>query len=101
MKGRGVLRAVCAGIALMSFLATPQMATATERDDSLYRKAFEFKDETLALLGRLVDIDSGTGDTNGVNATAAIAMQELKSLGARVETFHNAVGEGENYVATL
>src|SRR5262249_18530636 len=98
MKSREFLRGVSAGIALISFSLMPSMAPAAERQDLIYQRAEQYKDEALTTLGRLVNIDSGTGDTAGVNATATIVTEELKALGAHVDVSPNSVGEGDNYV---
>jgi acetylornithine deacetylase/succinyl-diaminopimelate desuccinylase-like protein len=43
------------------------------------------KPELLNLLGRLVNIDSGTGSEIGLDAVGAVVADELKKLGMRVE----------------
>lgn len=56
-----------------------------------------------ALLERLVAIDSGTGDAEGVNAVGALDATELKALGAGVRAAPPPPGApaGDNLVATL
>ncbi len=44
------------------------------------------KPGAIKLWERLVNIDSGTGDVEGVNAVGAVAVEELKKLGAAIET---------------
>ena len=54
------------------------------------------------LLERLVAVDSGTGDAEGLNAVGAIDAAELKALGAEVKSVAPAPpGLGNNVVATL
>jgi len=54
------------------------------------------------LLERVVAIDSGTGDVDGVNAVGAVFAAELKALGADVKAVAPAPpAVGNNVVATL
>jgi glutamate carboxypeptidase len=54
------------------------------------------------LLERLVAIDSGTGDAEGLNAVGAIYAAELKALGAEVKALApTPPAAGDNVVATL
>ena len=56
----------------------------------------------LRLWERLVNIDSGTGDVEGLAAVGAIATEELRKLGAQVETIPAAKPAlGDNIVATF
>lgn len=56
----------------------------------------------LALLGELVNIDSGTGDVEGGRKVAARLIRELEPLGAKIEHVPaEAPGLPENTVATL
>lgn len=54
------------------------------------------------LLQRVVAIDSGTGDVEGLNAVGAVYAAELKTLGAEVKSVAPAPPSvGNNVVATL
>jgi glutamate carboxypeptidase len=70
-------------------------------NQQVYEKAQQYKDAALMLLERLVNIDSGTGDEQGVKAVSAIAIEELTKLGARIETFPAKPVVGDNIVATF
>jgi glutamate carboxypeptidase len=55
-----------------------------------------------ALLGRLVDIDSGTGDLAGIDAMIALLQPEFEKLGATVDIVPSVPASlGNNLVATL
>jgi glutamate carboxypeptidase len=72
-----------------------------EPNSQVYEKAQQYKDAALMLLARLVNIDSGTGDEQGVKAVGAIAIDELTKLGARIETFPAKPVIGDNIVVTF
>ena len=58
--------------------------------------------EARALLQQLVQIDSGTGDAQGLVAMAAILKPRLEQAGAKVESVPaDAPAVGDNIVATL
>jgi glutamate carboxypeptidase len=67
----------------------------------VYDKAQQFKNDALSFLGRLVSIDSGAGDEQGVNGVGALVTEELKKLEARVEISSAKPAAGDNIVATL
>ncbi|MFA9216402.1 MAG: glutamate carboxypeptidase [Sphingomonadaceae bacterium] len=75
---------------------------ANVKDEALLQRAAEAKPEVIALLGRLVNIDSGTGSEKGLDAVSAIVAGELKKLGMKVELVSAApAAVGHNLVATL
>ncbi|UGQ47233.1 glutamate carboxypeptidase [Massilia endophytica] len=76
-------------------------ASAQTPDAALLKRAEQVKPEALKLLGRMVNIDSGTFSEKGLNAVGALASAELKKLGFKVETFSAAPAAGKNIVATL
>jgi glutamate carboxypeptidase len=55
----------------------------------------------LKLLEQLVNIDSGTANEAGLNQVGGIVAEQLKALGARVETVSAAPAKGNNIIATL
>ena len=59
---------------------------APNRTSRFIEAAQQHKDEAIKLWERLVNIDSQTGDEEGLKAVGAIATEELKKLGARIET---------------
>jgi hypothetical protein len=72
-----------------------------EPNKQVYEKAQLYQDAALQLLERLVNVDSGTGNEQGVKAVSAIAIDELTKLGARIETFPAKPVVGDNIVATF
>jgi glutamate carboxypeptidase len=99
MKPRVLLRwFVAAGLAVFA-CCMPASADAAASNDQVYDRAQQYQDEAVALLGRLVNIDSGTGDHQGMSAIAAIATAELRALGGAIEFVPNSNGPGENIVA--
>ena len=59
---------------------------AAEANKPILDSAERQQPGAIKLWERLVNIDSGTGDVDGVNAVGAIAVEELKKLGAAIET---------------
>ncbi len=59
-------------------------------------------EDSRSLLERVVGIDSGTGDTSGLNAVGALYSNELRALGADSKAVPPAPpATGDNVVATL
>jgi len=77
------------------------VAAHAEPNAQVYEKAEQDKGDALALLQRLVGIDSGTFNEQGINRVGAIATAELTALGARIETFPATPALSRNIVATL
>src|SRR5476649_2731686 len=77
------------------------VAAHAEPNAQVYEKAEQDKGDALALLQRLVGIDSGTFNEQGINQVGAIATAELTALGARIETFPATPALSRNIVATL
>ncbi|HYP85674.1 glutamate carboxypeptidase [Variovorax sp.] len=77
-------------------------AWAQGRDDALLAAATTEKAALLKTLETLVNIETGTGDAEGLAASSAFVEGELKSLGFAV-TRHKAVGDvvGDNIVGYL
>ncbi len=86
-------------LAVALVLSAPALA---EPNRPILDKAQGFVPEALKLWERLVNIDSGTGDEEGLKAIAAILLEELKRSGATVETIPvTRPSVGDNIVATL
>src|SRR5882757_2102854 len=83
----------------MSVAAVPVLAAESVKP--ILDSAEKLKPDAIELWERLVNIDSGTGDADGIKAVGAIAIEELKKLGASVETVSSAPAAGDNIVATL
>jgi glutamate carboxypeptidase len=95
-------RAIVALSAAAAVLATGAAAAPAAKDAALWTAAQAARDDQLALLARLVDIDSGTGDAAGGRKVAAMLAPSLLALGARVQAVPaEAPGLPENLVATL
>ena len=76
-------------------------AVAAEAVKPILDSAEKHKPGALKLWERLVNIDSGTGDAEGLTAVGAIAIEELQKLGAKIETTSSAPAVGDNIVATF
>jgi glutamate carboxypeptidase len=76
-------------------------AMAAEAVKPILDSAEKHKPGAIKLWERLVNIDSGTGDAEGMKAVGAIAVEELKKLGAAIETVSSAPAAGDNIVATF
>ena len=61
-------------------------AFASEAVKPILDSAGKLKPDAIKLWERLVNIDSGTGDAEGIKAVGAIAIEELRKLGASIET---------------
>ncbi|WP_395405958.1 glutamate carboxypeptidase [Pseudoduganella sp. UC29_106] len=87
--------------AALAALVLAHASQAAEVDKPLLAKAEKQKPEVLKLLGRMVNIDSGTFNGKGLDAVGALATAELKKLGGRIETSSAAPAAGHNIVATF
>ncbi|MFI5447514.1 glutamate carboxypeptidase [Polaromonas sp. UC242_47] len=75
---------------------------AQTRNDALFAAATTEQPATVKTLERLVNIETGTGNAEGMSAMGQLLEAELKALGATV-TRHKAAGDvvGENIVGRL
>ncbi len=89
----------CGAVALLAVGAGP--LRAVQREESVFAAAEKFRPDGVALLERLVNIDSGTGHAPGLEQVAAVVADELGRLGARVELLSAAPVAGKNIVATF
>ncbi|HVW73183.1 MAG TPA: glutamate carboxypeptidase [Rhizomicrobium sp.] len=83
-----------------ALLATPGLAAA--RDDKVYAAVAANRAGFLDLLGRIVNIDSGTGDVAGGAKVTALLAERLKAIGG--ETHYEAAeapGLPDNLVAVF
>ncbi|HEY1149972.1 MAG TPA: glutamate carboxypeptidase [Pseudoduganella sp.] len=87
--------------AALAALVLAHASQAAEVDKPLLARAEKEKPEVLKLLGRMVNIDSGTFNGKGLDAVGAIATAELKKLGGRIETSSATPAAGHNIVATF
>lgn len=91
-----MLGALCAG------LLTSPMAWAQSRDEALFAAATAEQDAVVKTLERLVNIETGTGNAEGMLSMGALLEAELKALGATV-TYSKAMGNaiGNNLVGRI
>ena len=94
------LRTACHGMVLACALLAGN-AMAQKPHQATLDAATQQKEEALKLLERMVNIDSGSANTEGLDKVRAMAVEELRKLGARIETFPAEPHPGTNVVATL
>ena len=95
------MRSACHGVVLASALLAGGSTWAQKPHQGALDAATQCKDEALKLLERMVNIDSGSGSTEGLDKVREMAVGELRKLGARIETFPASPHPGTNVVATL
>jgi glutamate carboxypeptidase len=90
--------ALLAGLLLA---ASSQHALAQQRDEALFKAATDEQPALVKTLEQLVNIETGTGDAEGMAAAARYLEQQLQAHGLTV-TRHKAAGlsVGDNIVAT-
>ncbi|MFS2054498.1 M20/M25/M40 family metallo-hydrolase [Variovorax sp. Varisp41] len=76
-------------------------ASAQQPNQAVLDAATQKKEETLKLLERLVNIDSGSTNAEGLEKVRTLVVDELRQLGARIETFPAEPHPGSNVVATF
>jgi glutamate carboxypeptidase len=77
-------------------------AVAAKPDKRILDSATAARPAQLALLEKIVNIDSGTGDAAGAANVMAVLAPELKAIGAEIEMVPaEAAGMGDNLVARL
>jgi glutamate carboxypeptidase len=77
-------------------------AAAAKPDARILKAATAARPAQLALLEKIVNIDSGTGDAEGAARVMAVLVPELKAIGATIETLPaEGKGYGDNVVARL
>lgn len=98
---------VYATVGLLSFILTIVLllgqidSAVAARNSVLYDKAQKAQSEFLTMLETLVNIDSGTGDQKGLTQVENFVLQQLKAVGATVETTNAAPSAGRNILATV
>ena len=88
------MRKVLAGISLLI------AGTASAANPPLLDRAERERPAALALLERLVNIDSGTFNAKGLDDVGALAAAELRKQGFRIATLPAAPAASRNIVAT-
>lgn len=90
MKSRPPARRRMLAIAQCSALACALLAgsaMAQKPHQGVLDAATQSKDGALKMLETMVNIDSGSADTAGLAKVSDLAVEELRKLGARIETF--------------
>ncbi len=82
-------------------LAIACAPTLAEPNKQILDRARHYQIDALKLLERLVNIDSGTGYADGLVQVGAIAVEELRQLGADIEILPAKPAVGDNIVATF
>lgn len=91
---------VAAGVALLLVGGAAQ--AAARRDQAVYRAVEASRPGAIALLERIVDVDSGTGDVAGGERVESILSAPLEAAGAKVHTVPAEVsGVAPNLVAVF
>ena len=101
---RQALRRVVFATALLaagSAFAQQQPSTPGKPHQGALDAATQYKDEALKMLETMVNIDSGSANTEGLDKVREMALTELRALGARIETFPAEPHPGTNVVATF
>ena len=89
-------------LAVAAFISgTVAVAAASEAVKPILDSAERQQPGAIKLWERLVNIDSGTGDAEGLRAVGAIAIEELQKLGATIETVPATPAVGDNIVASF
>lgn len=101
MKVRVILKVLALTLLMATVLASTSVWSQS-RDEALLSAATLEQAAVLKTLGRLVNIETGTGNEEGMAAMAVLLESELKALGATV-TRHKAQGGvvGDNLVGRL
>jgi len=82
-------------------LAFSGAAWAQQPNRAVLDAATQKKEESLKLLERLVNIDSGSTNAEGLEKVRTLVVDELRQMGARIETFPAEPHPGSNVVATF
>ena len=100
-KRRYARRVIASAALAVVALAVASEHSCAEPNKQIIERAQHYKDDVLKLWERLVNIDSGTGDEQGLKEVGAIAIEELKKLGAAIEIFPAKPAVGDNVVASF
>jgi glutamate carboxypeptidase len=75
--------------------------SAAEANKLILDRAEHHKADALKLWERLVNIDSGTGDAEGLKEVSAIVIEQLVKLGGSIELVSAKPAVGDNVVASF
>ena len=86
----------------VALLAAAFAGSAAASSDEIWTAAAAARNDQLALLAALVNIDSGTGDADGGAKVEAVLIPRLQALGASIETVPaESAGLPDNVVASF
>lgn len=91
----------CIAIASLLCLTLLQFNAVAITDSIVYERAKQSQTNFLEPLKTLVNIDSGTGDLQGLTKVENIVIDRLKSIGADVKTIEAKPSAGRNIIATV
>ena len=89
----------CLSMGFAAAVCSSQLLAEPNKD--VYDRAAGYKDEALLLLERLVNIDSGSANTAGLERVRGVVVEELQKLGGKIETFPATPHPGTNVTATF
>ena len=99
---RGYARGLVASATLaVVALAAASGRSCAEPNKQIIERAQHYKGDVLKLWERLVSINFGTGDEQGLKEIGAIATEELRKLGAAIEILPAKPAVGDNVVASF
>lgn len=91
----------CIAIGSWLCLTFAQFNAVAITDSTVYKQAQQSQTNFLAPLKTLVNIDSGTGDLQGLTKVENLVIDRLKSIGADVKTIDAKPSAGRNIIATV
>ncbi|WP_295620193.1 glutamate carboxypeptidase [Chamaesiphon sp. GL140_3_metabinner_50] len=91
----------CIAIASLLCVTLVQFNAVAITDSIVYDRAKQSQTTLLEPLKTLVNIDSGTGDLQGLTKVENIVIDRLKSIGADVKTIDAKPSAGRNTIATI
>lgn len=92
---------ISCAIACSLGLILGQLSAVANTDAVVYQQAQQAQNSFLTTLKTLVNIDSGTGDLQGLTKVENIVIARLKSIGADVKTTPAKPSVGRNIMATI
>jgi glutamate carboxypeptidase len=91
----------CIAIGSLCCLTFAQFNAVATTDSIVYERAKQSQINFLEPLKILVNIDSGTGDLQGLTKVENLVVDRLKSIGADVKTIDAKPSAGRNIIATF
>ena len=91
---------ICAILTLLLTLGQSDFVAA-KPDPVIYDRAVRSQSRFLTTLAKLVNIDSGTGDLQGLTKVENLVIEQLKSVTTDIKTFIAKPSAGRNILATI